>query len=169
MLWRFAIRVIPMIKLPQRQSIISNVDPQLDAFLGWNPREFVQSLWFQKICLYINLVNDIFFILYIEGWTWWSNGWSQSSCRSLSTWMVLWFYDFILICSSLPLSSSFETMGQLLYKDTLLREGHRCSLCGHQYHKERIDKYLIPGHTSSALGTFQFWGSKVSRRVPQLL
>lgn len=66
-----------------------------------------------------------------------------------------WFYDsmsFILICSSLALSSSFKKVGQLFYKDVLLREGHRCPLCGHHSHE---DKYLTLGHTS--VGTFQFW------------
>lgn len=81
-----------------------------------------------------------------------------------------WFYDFmifVLICS-LALSSSFKTMRQLLYKDMLLREGHRYALCGHHYLKERINKYLIQGHISSALGTLQFWGPESSSRLPQL-
>lgn len=74
--------------------------------------------------------------------------------------------DFILICSSLPLSSSFKTVGQLFYKDMLLTECHRYPLCGHHYHKERINiqpRATLPVHWAPS----SFGAPEARSRLPQ--
>lgn len=109
MLWRYAIRAIPVTKSPRRQTFL-NAHPQLDAFAGWHPRKFIYpQLWLQqKIWLKRGLA-------------------------------IVWVFFLIVIHFSFAFPSSSKIAEPVLHKDMFLCEGHKHPLCGHHHHKGSLN------------------------------